>query len=298
MSGTARCVVYGDYPPFPGAAADETLDTVRTLLADGRDVEVVSPRPSAAHHHADIIRPAGVAAFARRIADGPDVVACIDSTMLAAGGRRAHAARAMLGVALRRARNLEVRLSPLPHSPDPAWVRAVVGPAERVLVASPADGEVLVGLGMRRERIVEPDEARKQRWHPSGGEEDSGAATGNGDRARTESWHLGAEPDRDEVEAEIRRRAERDRAAESTSTVAPSWPLHLLTPLHPAPVQSSKPLFRVVKRMVHRLVAWEVVPIVEQVNHLQRAAIEAVDRASADAQPDGTAAGGAAATNS
>jgi hypothetical protein len=280
-----RCVVYGDYPPFPGAAAAETLSTVRALLADGRDVEVVSPRPSAAHHHADIIRPAGVAAFARHIAGGPDVVACLDSTMLAAGGRRAHAARALLAVALRRARHLEVRLSPLPHSPDPAWVRAVVAPAGRVVVASPADGRVLAGLGVAPERIVEPDEERKQRWHPAAGDNDTGGA-GNGERPRAEPWRLGAGPDRDEIETEIRRRAEQDRAAESTRPVAPSWPLHLLTPLHPAPVQSAKPLFRLVKQVVHRLVAWEVVPIVEQVNHLQRATIEAVDRTSAEAQPD------------
>jgi hypothetical protein len=292
-----RCVVYGDYPPFPGAAAAETLSTVRTLLADGRDVEVVSPRPSAAHHHADIIRPAGAAAFARRIAGGPDVVACFDSTMLAAGGRRAVAARAVLAVALRRARNLEVRLSPLPRSPDPAWVRAVVSPAGRVVVASPADGRVLAGLGVAPGRIVEPDEARTERWYPSARDEDTGEAGDNGDRAGAEPWRLGAAPAADEIEAEIRRRAVFDRAAESTSTVAPSWPLHLLTPLHMAPVQSSKPLFRLVKQVVHRLVAWEVVPIVEQVNHLQRATIEAVDRASVEerAHPDDS---GPAATSS
>jgi hypothetical protein len=283
-----RCIVYGDYPPFPGAAAAETLHTVRTLLADGRDVEVVSPRPSAAHHHADILRPSGAAAFARRIAGGPDVVVCLDSTMLAAGGRRAHAARALLAVALRRARNLELRLSPLPRSPDPAWVRAVVEPAERIVVASPADRRVLADLGVPAERIAEPDEAMTERWFPAGGEENEDGGGANGDRARTEPWRLGGTPGPEEIEAEIRRRAERDRAAESTSTVAPSWPLHLLNPLHPAPVQSSKPLFRLVKQLVHRLVAWEVVPIVEQVNHLQRATIEAVDRASVEAQPDGS----------
>jgi len=283
---SARCVVYGDYPPFPGAAAAETLHTVRTLLADGRDVEVVSPRPSAAHHHADILKPAGVASLARRLADGPELVVCLDATTLAAGGRRAHAARSLLAVVLRRARKLEVRLSPLPRTTDPAWVRAVVAPAERVVVASSADGEALVGLGVRPEQIVQPDAERTERWHPTAAEEPANEAGDGAGRARSEPWRLGAEPDRDEIEDEIRRRAERDRAAESTSTVAPSWPLHLLTPLHLAPTQSSKPLFRLVKRLVHRLVAWEVVPIVEQVNHLQRATIEAVDRTSAETQPD------------
>ncbi len=76
----------------------------------------------------------------------------------------------------------------------------------------------------------------------------------------------------------MRRRAARDRDEEATSPVAPSWPLQMLTPLAPAPTESSRPLFRMIKQYVHRLVAWEVVPIVEQVNHLQRATIESFDR--------------------
>ena len=52
----------------------------------------------------------------------------------------------------------------------------------------------------------------------------------------------------------------------------------MLTPLAPAPTESSQPLFRLIKRYVHRLVAWEVVPIVEQVNHLHRATLESFGR--------------------
>ena len=50
----SRVVVYGEYPPFPTPGAAATLETVRSLLADGRDITVVSPTPSAAHHHADV----------------------------------------------------------------------------------------------------------------------------------------------------------------------------------------------------------------------------------------------------
>ena len=89
---------------------------------------------------------------------------------------------------------------------------------------------------------------------------------------------MAAGASREDIEAEVRRRAAGDRDSDTANPVSASWPLHMLAPLAPAPTGSSKPLFRLVKRYVHRLVAWEVVPIVEQVNHLQRATIEAVDR--------------------
>jgi len=277
-----RCLVYGEYPPFetPGAAA--TLATVRALLADGRAVEVVSPRPSAAHHHADLARLSGATTFARRIGPGVDVVASLHSGILTVGGRTATATRGVLELALRRAHSLELHLSPLPDSVDPRWVRALVRPADRVVVASPADRSTLVSLGVPSDRIVEEGADTGGRAGETG---EAATAVAGGVRLPSEPWRLGDRPGREGIEAEIRRRAVRDRAAESTSTVAASWPLHLLTPLHPAPTQSTKPLFRIVKEFVHRLVAWEVVPIVEHVNHLQRAAIEAVDRAAADAQP-------------
>ena len=83
---------------------------------------------------------------------------------------------------------------------------------------------------------------------------------------------------REAVEAEVRRRAAAHREHEAANPVSASWPLHMLHPLAPAPSGASNALFRLVKRSVHRLVAWEVVPIVEQVNHLQRATIESLER--------------------
>ena len=53
---STRCVVYGEYPPFRGPAASATLATVRTLLADGRVVEVGS-------HEELIRRPGGLYAY-------------------------------------------------------------------------------------------------------------------------------------------------------------------------------------------------------------------------------------------
>ena len=91
----------------------------------------------------------------------------------------------------------------------------------------------------------------------------------------------------------MRRRAAQARAEEATSPLAASWPLQMLTPLAPAPTESSQPLFRLIKRYVHRLVAWEVVPIVEQVNHLHRATLESFGRQAEATQAGTDAASGA-----
>ena len=45
-----RVIVAGSYPPIPVPAAAATLDAVRREIAEGREVRVVSPRPSAAHY--------------------------------------------------------------------------------------------------------------------------------------------------------------------------------------------------------------------------------------------------------
>ncbi|HET9058568.1 MAG TPA: hypothetical protein VFN61_01505 [Acidimicrobiales bacterium] len=47
-----KVLVVGSYPPVPGAAAEATFAAVKQLWAQGHEVEVASPRPSAAHHRA------------------------------------------------------------------------------------------------------------------------------------------------------------------------------------------------------------------------------------------------------
>ena len=274
-----RVVVYGEYPPFPTPGAAATLTTVRNLLAAGREIEVVSPQPSAAHHHADPGNPRGAARLARLVG-GAELVARLDPGILGqSGGRGPAAARAATGLAVRRARSATIYLSPLTAPPAGKWVRAILGPAERVVVASREDADRLRSAGLDESKLSVADEA----WWapPAGGDSGEGAESSTGRPA----WTLPAGAAREAVEAEVRRRAARARQEEATSPVAASWPLQMLTPLAPAPVESSRPLFRKIKQYVHRLVAWEVVPIVEQVNHLQRATIESFDR-QATAVPD------------
>lgn len=61
-----RVLVVGPYPPASSVAAAENLAVVAGLLASGDTVEVLSPGPSAAHHHARLHRPWGPLMLARR----------------------------------------------------------------------------------------------------------------------------------------------------------------------------------------------------------------------------------------
>jgi glycosyltransferase involved in cell wall biosynthesis len=55
------------YPPHRDGLAAYALQSVRRLRAEGHDVQVLSPGPSAAHQHLDLVGPRGAAALARRV---------------------------------------------------------------------------------------------------------------------------------------------------------------------------------------------------------------------------------------
>ena len=65
-------MVAGSYPPIPVPSAAATLDAVRREVAAGREVKVVSPRPSAAHYSVPLT---GLLA-GRRLARVKDVSGC------------------------------------------------------------------------------------------------------------------------------------------------------------------------------------------------------------------------------
>lgn len=61
-----RVLVVGSYPPAMSATAEENLAVVAELVAEGHHVEVLSPAPSAAHHHARLAGPLGPLLLARK----------------------------------------------------------------------------------------------------------------------------------------------------------------------------------------------------------------------------------------
>ena len=225
--------------------------------------------------------PRGAARLARLVG-GAELVARFDPGILGeSGGAGPAAARAAVGLAVRRARAASIHLSPLTAPPAAKWVRAILGVADRVVVASPEDADRLKAAGLDGAKV---SVAETQWWlAPAAG---GPVMIDGADTApRPEAWSVPDGAPREDLEDEVRRRAATHREDESANPVSASWPLHMLAPLAPAPTESSKPWFRWVKRSVHRLVAWEVVPIVEQLNHLQRATIESIDRHSETVSP-------------
>ena len=102
-----RCLVVGSYPPVPGPAAAATVAAVRRAWAAGRDVVVVSPRPSAAPF---VLRATGARGIAREVArlgrrhDCDRVVLCLEPGW------------PLRGSAERAARSLAAALSSFQHA--------------------------------------------------------------------------------------------------------------------------------------------------------------------------------------
>lgn len=62
------------YPPVRDGLAAYALQSVAALRRAGHEVEVLSPGPSAAHHHLDLVGPRGGLALARRVREYDKVV--------------------------------------------------------------------------------------------------------------------------------------------------------------------------------------------------------------------------------
>ena len=203
---TTRVVVYGEYPPSPTPRAAATVAVVRQLLAEGREVEeieVVSPRRSAAHHHAEAGDPRGAAKLARLVG-GADFVALLDPGILGESSAVGPAAaRAAFGVAVRRARSATIYLSPLTARPTRTWVRAILGGAERVLVAGREDADRLRAAGLDDRKLAVAEEA----WWLA-----PASAAPVPPAPAPDKWRVPAGASREDIEAEVRRRAAQRRA--------------------------------------------------------------------------------------
>lgn len=115
-------------------------------------------------------------------------------------------------------------------------------------------------------------------------------ALGTSTEATTPSSWPGADDDdvRGTVQAEVRARAVAARGGPPVAgrgpagadAPSPSAPVRRLAPLRPPAPVSARPGVSAVKRLMHRLLAWELTPITDQVNSLQRATADALDRTS------------------
>lgn len=66
-TGAMRILYVSPYPPLRDGIASYAVQDVARLRREGHDVEVLSPGPSAAHHHLDLVGPRGALALAKRV---------------------------------------------------------------------------------------------------------------------------------------------------------------------------------------------------------------------------------------
>ncbi len=107
------------YPPTRDGLANYAVQEVKDLRARGNDVEVLSPGPSAAHHHLDLEGVRGGLALARR-ARGYDRIIVQYHPAIFFGEHSTPAQRtkifAAYAVAFRAARSVEVRVHEFAHA--------------------------------------------------------------------------------------------------------------------------------------------------------------------------------------
>jgi hypothetical protein len=273
-----RVLVAAPYPTMPGPEAAATFELVRKLVDDGADVVVASPRPSAAHAVADPGGPRGAARLAS-LAGGCDrVIVRLDASGVAADADPPLALPGRLGLAaaLRRAGRAEVVLDRVPPSVSRRWASLVLGPASLVTVASDEERDALVraGVDVAKVRVEAPAAASsggtRQQAPRSTGKEGLGGA-------------VGAEA----IEAQIRRRAAETRR---TADAGPggageaSRPLRHLVPLERPEVRTRKPGVATIKRAQLRVLGWMFDWVIQHVNRLHQATIDAVQQLEAQSK--------------
>ena len=268
-----RVLVVGAYPPTPDPVGPVVLDHARLLRRDGYDVTVLSPTPSAAHFAAAPATPRGAAELAR-LARGSDlVVVHYTSDLAPASGPRV--VRTAVRTALRRTLGpvgrLEVVIHRVDQHDDGAFLELLRGCDARFTVADITMATRLDARGIRLPN-VRVDEAFALPAPPP---------------APPEQW-----PDRvPALQAAIQVRAASTRADlhhAELDRLRASTPIRLSLPT------SSRPGLTTVRRLLQRLTAWEMDPLVGQVNRLRGAMLDLLDSGGRD--PGQASSGSAART--
>jgi hypothetical protein len=218
---------------------------VRGWRADGHQVEIVSPNPSAAGQHLDLRSRRGRLALARvaRHADRAVVRIVVGGSSLGGAPPPPSILRA-----LRTVDEVEVHLYRDAASPasDP-WL-SVRPSAKCVLLAHQIPERAHRDIRETRSERVPRDET----WPTSG---------------------------RAAVMIEVRDRAAAQRAAGVERSAEPrSAPIRRVAPLALPTAVSNRPGASFGKRVVRRLTAWQIDPIVAQLNRMRDALVEAFEQ--------------------
>lgn len=146
-SGAKRILVVSPYPPIRDGIGTYAAQEVKRLLLEGHDVEVLSPQPSAAHHHLVLRGARGPVALAKRVAGYDRVIVQYHPDVFyphpVGPAQKRAITLGLLAVCLR-ARNVEFRV----HEFKPEWggselLRRVWLAARRVEVHTETEREQL-----------------------------------------------------------------------------------------------------------------------------------------------------------
>jgi len=159
-----RVLMVSPYPPLRDGIAAYAVQAVAALRAAGEDVEVLSPGPSAAHHHLDLVGPRGALALAKRsrhydkvvVQFHPDVFYPVPSS-----SRQRTATSTALTAAFRAAREVEVRVHEIDYrtgralGPEGLAARTLWRSVTRIVVHTESErADFVRAFGVRPERVV------------------------------------------------------------------------------------------------------------------------------------------------
>lgn len=158
-----RILYVAAYPPLRDGIAAYAVQDVARLRRAGHHVEVLSPGPSAAHHHLDLRGPRGALALAKRVRAYDRLVVQFHPDFFfpvpCSDGMRAATASA-LAAAFRAARSTEVVVHEVDYrhgsgrSPGAVASRAMWRAVDRVLVHTPEEQARFLGaFRVRSERV-------------------------------------------------------------------------------------------------------------------------------------------------
>jgi glycosyltransferase involved in cell wall biosynthesis len=162
-----RILVVGPYPPARDGIGTYVVQQVRQLRRAGHDVEVLSPYPSAAHHHIDLVGPRHIPTFTRLMRRFDRVVVHFHPDVFyphpTTPGQRISQGFA-LAAAFRAGPPVDLRLHEIDHrwgtadGPAARATRAVFKAAAQVSVHDQLQADLLVEhFGVRPDHVVVVD---------------------------------------------------------------------------------------------------------------------------------------------
>ncbi|MGI8868712.1 MAG: glycosyltransferase family 4 protein, partial [Mycobacteriales bacterium] len=152
------------YPPMRDGIATYAAQAVRQLRAEGHDVEVLSPGPSAAHYHLDLVGPRGALALGKRVPRYDKVIVQFHPDFfypLPSSVRDRIEVSLALAASFRLAREVEVVVHEIDYrhgrlrSPDGYAARALWHSVDRILVHTEGERrDFITAFGVSSTRVL------------------------------------------------------------------------------------------------------------------------------------------------